>query len=147
MISDYVFKWNLDNEIDNKFNLEAHRIKLFELSVNRLSGTFSFNIDGIQTHEDSTFLLQYKKETDWLFKPEDRTFNLFYPFNTHEADMVVVYKNEAIGIKIEKNYLYCLPYWMTYKFLSANEEFNQELINIKLETVNRPKLKIKDTLW
>lgn len=129
MINQYITEWNLhDLSLDDSLDYDSIKMKIFESMMPRLAGTFRFSFNGIQPADKQSFLYRFKKETEWNFTPKDTSFNIFYGLNVDELGLILIFKDKSEGFNIKPNHLYCFPYWMTYKFLSQNEEKEQELI-------------------
>lgn len=145
MINNYIVKWKIDFPYTDIIN-EIRGFVYKEASI-CLSGTFDFKIEGIYTHEENTSFDNFICRTDWLFYPNDRTFNLFYTHSIKDLDLVTVNVNEAKGTKLESKHLYCLPFWMPYMFSSTDESFNQEIVSLKFTSIDRPRLKKEGLLY
>jgi hypothetical protein len=147
MISSYVLEWDLKNYFEKNETLEDDRREAFKLLIPRLSETLKFEVKGIHRHDKLTSFFRFKKETDWIFEPAETTFHCFHSYDVKDLALVVIYKEKSKGIKIKDNYLYCFPYWMTYKFLSQDEEKEQHLIKMKFFSESRPWNKIDNVWW
>jgi hypothetical protein len=144
MISDFVIEWDLSKDSFDEERLDG---EIFKKGFECLVGTFNFEFDGMQKHDDCTEIISFKKEIDWNSKIEDRTFNLFYGRKVKDLVLVLIYKDKSQGIKIHDNHLYCIPYWMTYKFMSNDKKHIQELINVKIWSDKRPKNILTGKFW
>lgn len=147
MINEYVFEWDLSNKINHQQDLNIIRGMIFQEAVNCAFFTFDFKIEGVLNHTDNTSFDEFVNQTDWLRYIQDRTFNFIYTYNIKNLDLIVVDQHKAIGIKMKEKYLYCIPYWMAYKFTSSEEEYKQEIISVGILTPQRPKLKKTKKLW
>lgn len=147
MIKDYVVQWDLKDIIDNSFDVEDVKLNVYKNIFPMLAGTFKFSFQGIHYWENNTSMLVFEKETDWKFESQDRTFNLFYGYEIKDLGLVVIYKDKSEGIEIKENHLYCIPYWMTYKFMSKDENKTQQVVNAKFLTDDRPINKLNHIKW
>ena len=144
MISNYIIKWGV-KEV-NPDSIEG-KINFFNKMLFLISKTFTFQLSGAHTIEkDMNFYYFDEGSTDWFFDPQDRTFNMFYTKSIKDLNLEAILLNESKKILLEPNCLYCMPYWMSYKF-SSEIKHKQELINLKLLTETRPKLIANGTLW
>lgn len=145
MIDNYVIEWASDPIILTNENVFFKDV--FEKMTNFLWGTFKFNFNTIQRHDENTSFLKFSKETDWIFAPEKTSFNCFYAHNVEDLNLVLIYKDKSQAIRIKPSHFYCFPYWMTYKFMSDIKDKNQELIKICFWSDTRPINKMTNIIW
>ena len=50
-------------------------------------------------------------------------------------------------IKIKKNKLYAIPFWMTYQFLSENKDKEQEILNLWYWSTERLQQRKTEIFW
>lgn len=143
----HVIEWDLSKKIDHNKSLNDITGTVFRESIDSLYHTFEFTIEGVLKHDKCTSFDNFINQTDWLNFSQDRTFNLVYAFNTRNLDLIIVDQYQTVGIKLKNKHLYCMPYWMTYKFCSSEKEYNQEIISVGIITPQRPKSKKTKKLW
>lgn len=144
MISDYIIRWEIENLPEEEQHLKFH---VFKKAFNCLINNFSFTIEDIQSSDECASLDNFIGETDFMFYPNDRSFNLFYTYTIKDLDLNIVYLDKTNEIRLEENYLYCIPYWMPFKFKSEDKNFDQKIISAKVFTKNRPFFKSKEMYW
>ena len=144
MINDYIIRWKIKDLEEETTHL---KVAIFKEVVNSLAKTFEFKIDEYQDSESNVSIESFSGQTEIMFYPKDRTFNLFYTDDIKDLDIGLVYKDKITKLRLENKFLYCIPYWMPFLFDSEDKKYKQNLINISLLTPNRPKLKGSDIIW
>jgi hypothetical protein len=144
MINDYIIRWKIKDLEEETTHL---KVAIFKEVVNSLAKTFEFKIDEYQDSESNVSIESFSGQTEIMFYPKDRTFNLFYTDDIKNLDIGLVYKDKITKLRLENKFLYCIPYWMPFLFDSEDKKYKQNLINISLLTPNRPKLKALDIIW
>lgn len=145
MIDSYIIRWEIDPLLGESEMILKHHI--FKSSIHSLKNNFNFRIEDYQSSEDSVSVDNFTGETDFMFYPNDRSFNLFYTYVVKDLDLNVVYLNKTNILRLEENYLYCIPYWMPFKFSSEDNNFNQKIISAKVLTRDRPFFRSKEIYW
>jgi len=146
-LTDYIFQWDIENDIKNIENPAELFGEIFLIGSKYIHQNFLFNPKNIQTHEKNTNLLTFKEKTDWMVSPQDRIVNLFYPIKCEDLGLYVIYKDKSEGIKIKKNKLYAIPFWMTYQFLSENKDKEQEILNLWYWSTERLQQRKTEIFW
>jgi hypothetical protein len=144
MINDYIIRWKIKDLEEETTHL---KVAIFKEVVDSLAKTFEFKIDEYQDSESNVSIESFIGQTEIMFYPKDRTFNLFYTDDIKDLDIGLVYKDKVTNLRLEEKFLYCIPYWMPFCFSSEDKKHEQNLINISLLTPNRPKLKGSDIIW
>lgn len=147
MINNYITEIKPLKYIPKTENINHYFKEVFEQTVLGIAASFEFSFKGIiQRHDQNTGFFEVKKESDWLFCPSDRTFNCYYVETTKNLNLALSYQNKLQGIKLKNDHIYCLPYWMTHKFISE-EDVTQYLVNVKFWSDTRPINKKTKVMW
>ena len=75
MINDYIIRWKIKDLEEETAHL---KVAIFKEVVDSLAKTFEFKIDEYQDSESNVSIESFIGQTEIMFYPKDRTFNLFY---------------------------------------------------------------------
>jgi|TARA_R100001086_G_scaffold123066_1_gene63380 hypothetical protein len=147
MISHHVFEWDLSNKINHEDDINIVQGLIFHKAIECAYHTFDLKVTETMNSIDHTNLHTFREETDWLRYLQDRTYNFVYAYDIKNLNLVIIDQHKSIGIQMKNKYLFCMPYWMTYKFISTEKNYSQQIISIGILTKDRPKLKKTKKLW
>tara|TARA_Y100001973_G_C5150362_1_gene307749 strand:- start:353 stop:796 length:444 start_codon:yes stop_codon:yes gene_type:complete len=147
MINQYVLEWDLSKYISHEDDINITQGLVFHKAIECAYHTFDLKVTETMNSIDHTKLHTFIGETDWLRYLQDRTYNFVYAYDIKNLNLVIIDQHKSLGIQMKNKYLFCMPCWMTYKFISTEKEYSQQIISIGILTKDRPTLKKTKILW
>ena len=80
---------------------------------------FDFSFTNIQLLKKQSRYISVLGESEWFFDDQKRALNCFYPLiHDHKVEISIIFMNQQYSMPLEKNHLYFIPSWMTYRFIN-----------------------------
>ena len=122
-IEEFTIKRNIEEEL--KF-LETHEhmvTKVFTAGFAAVLKNFDFAFTKKQDLETQSRYIAVEKDSDWFLDDQERSINCFFPeIHTEEIFLSLIFKDQQYQVPLEKNCIYFLPSWISYKFINKTEK-------------------------
>lgn len=117
-VQNFLVKRNYVEDLDN---VPIHDLpaRMFTIAMGVVLKNFDFSFTKLQLLKDQSRYISVLGESEWFFDDQKRAINCFFPLiHDQKVEISIIFMDQQYTIPLEKNYLYFIPSWMTYKFIN-----------------------------
>lgn len=118
--------------------------KIFTLGFSYFLKNFKFDFSENQVAIDQFKIIEFKNQTDWIFDDQNRSINCFYTLEKN-IKLQIMFCDKYFDVFINKYYIYFIPSWMSYRFISNNKE--KKIINFWFNSLKKIIKKENNIVW
>lgn len=145
-VLNYTLKANIVKDLEKVKDIEGYDNKIFNLGFLYFLKNFEFEFTEKQVSTDQMNLIKVKNNTDWLFDDQNRSVNCFFSLTpANNITLQVMFCDKYFDVSIDNKHVYFLPSWMSYRFISNEDEKN--ILNFWYYSKNKIIKKENNIVW
>lgn len=128
-LENFTVKRDITDDLKFLEAIETMPEKVFTAGFSSVLKSFDFTFTKKQDLETQSRWIYINKETEWFFDDQQKSINCFFSnHHTEEVFLSLIFKDKYYQVQMDKNCIYFLPSWMSYKFLTK-EETTQSIVH------------------
>lgn len=146
-LQNFLIRRNILEDLD-KVEVEDLSSRIFTIAMGVVLKNFDFAFEKIQLLNEQSRYISVQGESEWFFDDQERAINCFFPvIHDEELNISFIYKDQQHILPLEKNYLYFLPSWMSYRFISNKDKNEIKIAHFWFFSEKKIKNKENNTWW